>query len=101
MDIVTATLDADGIEYVVTQDVTDLIGMADDGDDAGLIEYMWTEGNYSCDCNKRLFISRQHEGVFPGEDEKDIMEHVCGRKIKLKKLTAEIGGKTYELETER
>ncbi len=22
------------------------------------MEYMWTEGNYSCDCNRALFVSR-------------------------------------------
>lgn len=29
----------------------------DDYSDEG-VEYMWTEGNYACDCNRALFWSR-------------------------------------------
>ena len=24
----------------------------------GLIRYMWSDGNYGCDCNRRLFLDR-------------------------------------------
>ena len=45
------------------------------------MEYMYLEGNYSCDCNKKLFLADaiQAEGE-PNED--------CGDEIKLKRLTA-------------
>lgn len=46
---------------------------------AGMV-YMYTEGNYSCDCNKRLFIARAYQ-----EDEPDDSE--CTDKIELVKLT--------------
>lgn len=39
-------------------------------------EWMFTEGNYSCDCNRSLFIRRQHgEHVMPELD--------CGDEIEL------------------
>ena len=42
-----------------------------DHEDQG--EYMWTEGNYGCDCNRALFHARAR-GV-PDPEEKDL---VCG-----------------------
>lgn len=39
-----------------------------------LTEYMWMEGNYSCDCNKSLFAMQQG---FP------ISELPCGDTVKL------------------
>ena len=39
-------------------------------------EYMFTEGNYACDCNRSLFIRRQYgEGSLP--------ELKCGYEIEL------------------
>lgn len=32
------------------------------------VEYMWREGNYSCDCNRSLFLQRQC-GVVLADDE--------------------------------
>jgi hypothetical protein len=46
------------------------------------IEFMWEEGNWSCDCNKSLMIQRQVDPDFPEMD--------CGDEIKLVKL--EIAG---------
>ena len=43
------------------------------------IEYMWTEGNYSCDCNRELFIKRQQ-----GEDAPD---RECGETYELISMT--------------
>ena len=43
------------------------------------IEHMWNEGNYSCDCNRRLFIERLRNGGFDGETP-------CGETIKLVEL---------------
>lgn len=38
-------------------------------------EYIYREGNYSCDCNRSLFIQRQCDPAFP-----DLQ---CGDKIKM------------------
>lgn len=35
-------------------------------------DYMWTEGNYGCDCNRHLFFERA------AGREPDIDEHTCG-----------------------
>lgn len=40
--------------------------------------YMWEDGNYSCDCNKGLFIQRQCDPDFP--------EMKCGKSIELVSL---------------
>lgn len=44
------------------------------------VVYMYTEGNYSCDCNLRLFIARAHQ-----EDEPEYI--ACGDTIELERLT--------------
>ncbi len=43
------------------------------------IEFMWREGNYSCDCNRRLFIGRLTD---PSYDD----DLPCGDTIKLLSL---------------
>lgn len=42
-------------------------------------EYIYREGNYSCDCNKALFIQRQCDPDFP--------DFTCGDKIKMVSLS--------------
>lgn len=44
----------------------------------GQWRYIWEEGNYSCDCNRALFIVRQCDVAFP--------EFKCGDKIKMVSL---------------
>ena len=44
-------------------------------------EFMFTEGNYSCDCNKSVFIRQFCDKDFP--------EMKCGEKIKLIKIWEE------------
>lgn len=44
-------------------------------------EHMWREGNYSCDCNKRLFLAREC-GIDPEFDDED-HENPCGDFIEL------------------
>ena len=39
------------------------------------VPFMWAEGNFSCDCNKSIFINDQCDSSFP------ILE--CGEEIKL------------------
>lgn len=46
-------------------------------------EYMFTEGNYSCDCNKNLFLADAAQESSAWDHDND-----CGDKIKLKRLTA-------------
>lgn len=44
------------------------------------IVFSYTENNYSCDCNRRLFIARAYQ-----EDEPE--DRGCSEDIKLKRLT--------------
>ena len=44
--------------------------------------YIYTEGNFSCDCNRRLFLADA------AQVERDDENDECGEEIKLKKLTA-------------
>ena len=44
--------------------------------------FMWTDGNYGCDCNRSLFIQRQCDESFP--------EMECGDSIELTKLEIEL-----------
>ena len=48
------------------------------------IEFMFTEGNYSCDCNRRLFLARAHQQDDPGDGE----DNPCGDTMILERLTA-------------
>ena len=36
-------------------------------------EFMWTDGNYSCDCNRALYFARA-----AGEDDTEAWEQKCG-----------------------
>lgn len=45
------------------------------------VKSMWHKGNYSCDCNKRLFLAREC-GIDPHYDE-DGVENPCGDTIEL------------------
>lgn len=59
----------------------------DDYDDPWHVLFMWTEGNFGCDCNKSLFIQRQCDDDFPDRD--------CGDDIALVSLVAEDGTTLY------
>ena len=50
--------------------VQDELENANDG-----LPYIWAEGNYSCDCNRALFIQRQCDPEFP--------DMLCDETIKL------------------
>jgi hypothetical protein len=43
--------------------------------------YYWAEGNFSCDCNRRDRINRQHPGVVPPEEIGDGLGGECGDTI--------------------
>lgn len=48
------------------------------------VEFMYREGNYNCDCNRRLFLDR-HCG-FRLEDQLDPDDNMCGDTIELVSL---------------
>ena len=50
-------------------------------EDLSVLLFLWEEGNFSCDCNRRLFIIRQEE-----EREALDEEIPCGKTIKLLRL---------------
>jgi hypothetical protein len=45
------------------------------------MEYMFMEGNYSCDCNKVLFLAWAHQQPEPKEPP-------CGENMPIKRMTA-------------
>lgn len=49
--------------------------------------YIWTEGNFGCDCNMSLFIQRQCHNGFHVKD--------CGDSITLVSIVAEDGTRVY------
>jgi hypothetical protein len=51
----------------------------------GLVWYMWTDGNYACDCNRGPFIEDQHDVVIPLTENE--YGNTCGRTINLVGLT--------------
>lgn len=50
------------------------------GDD----EFIWTDGNYSCDCNRLAFIAEEHPDAVP--DEWNWEDAKCGDTIELVSL---------------
>lgn len=74
-DAIKAVYSFDGKEYVTFHD--HYIWVQPD-DYEGQWEYIYREGNYSCDCNKSLFIQRQCDPSFP--------DMTCGHKIKMTSL---------------
>ncbi len=58
----------DGQQHIIVEDYHDGI------------EYMWEEGNYACDCNRRLFIARLTDPNFSADDPS---LEPCGHTIQL------------------
>ncbi len=75
MSLLRVTLQHEGREYVIEDD--------HDWTEEGA-DYMWSEGNFSCDCNRRLFIARQTD---PDGDS----HFPCGETVELVRL--ELRGK--------
>lgn len=74
----------DGVEYEFEDEWNSYTG----GDLAEAVEFQWTEGNYSCDCNRSLFINRHCDNApesWPDENEDGYMK--CGDRIELVSLT--------------
>jgi len=55
--------------------------------------WQWTEGNYGCDCNKRLFMARAGA---PGYSADASIDTDCGEGIVLEKIVAEDGNVLFE-----
>jgi hypothetical protein len=81
MKTVVAELEYEGKQYTVTRDDWDENAdyLREDYGLEQLVYYMWTEGNYACDCNRILFM---------GLDDPDSDEFPpCGDTVKLLSLT--------------
>jgi len=76
--IAEATLIQDGKAYTYSMPYVGC-SMSNE-DDLYLVESMWTDGNYSCDCNRAAFIAQLR-----GEDDPDAP---CGNTIMLLSLVA-------------
>jgi hypothetical protein len=82
----TAVLEYDGTRYTITQDDWDDEEAYYDEPEEMLrsADYMWTDGNYSCDCNRLLFIDRQYFDEDASWD-----RYRCGKAITLISLSLE------------
>lgn len=54
-------------------------------------DYMWADGNFSCDCNRSLFFDRAGSGPEPSLDEVQ-----CGNDAYSVRITDDAGGVVYE-----
>lgn len=84
MNELVAVLEYDGKQYTVHRDWTPLNDETPE-ENEHLAYYMWTEGNYSCDCNRFAFISYEYDDAPGPEDENGYIP--CGETIKLVSLT--------------
>jgi hypothetical protein len=57
------------------------------------LEYIWTEGNYACDCNRELFF-RRALGETPGSD---LREFHCGDGVRYALDWLEVDGERVPL----
>jgi hypothetical protein len=88
--LVTAVLEHDGTRYPITQDWNDDEDFYDTPEEMfDNAYYMWTEGNYSCDCNRLLFIDRRYFDEDASWD-----TYRCGETITLISLSMENAEKT-------
>lgn len=63
------------IVFIRKNDTGEIVSYRDDyAKDVYGGDYIWAEGNYSCDCNRSLFFGRA-KGTL---DENDESESVCG-----------------------
>ena len=53
-------------------------------------EYMWSDGNYSCDCNRSLFFARATGGEVGLEESED-----CGNASYRVRITDDNGSRLY------
>ena len=72
----TITLEYQGRQYIYQQEFTETNDTYKTTEE--LVEYLYEEGNYACDCNRSDFIAEYCDEGFP--------EFECGREIKLVSL---------------
>lgn len=53
--------------------------------------WIWTDGNYACDCNKRVFMARAGALGYSDDEDTD-----CGDTIVLEKIVADDGRVLYQ-----
>jgi len=57
---------------------------------ANIQEFVWTEGNFACDCNRQIFLDRRdgaEKDWIPDDGlPRDTDPYPCGHKIELKEL---------------
>jgi hypothetical protein len=86
MSLVSATFSYKGEQFVVQMDWFPWSDRHDTLEETfALAEYMFTEGNYSCDCNRSLFIGRHASA--------DLPEMECGEEIELICLEVTLHGR--------
>lgn len=56
-----------GVEAEYSDDSPGRLGWTRDEDHEYSVEWQWTEGNYGCDCNRSLFLSR----MIPGYEKRE------------------------------
>ena len=82
---IVAVLEYDRKQYLVHMGWSHPDEDADDQEIERLAWYMWTDGNYSCDCNRLAFIACEYDDYPDLEDENGYPP--CGETIKLVRLT--------------
>lgn len=55
---------------VMHYDAPDIVGFIDDG---SFNEFIWSDGNFACDCNRRLFFERALDANYD-----DDIDYDCG-----------------------
>lgn len=83
MENLFATLEYEGKQYTIGMEWGRHPGDTDE-EYRGHAYYMWTDGNYGCDCNRFAFISYDYDD-YPGEEDED-GNFRCGETIKLVSL---------------
>lgn len=74
----TATLEYEGKQYTVTESYHESWYEGAECEPAYYVEFTWSDGNNSCDCNRSALIAEQCDEMFP------MLE--CGDEIKLVSL---------------
>jgi hypothetical protein len=57
-------------------------GWDDEHDLLRTIRWMFTEGNYGCDCNRKLFLDRAHQ-----QEGDESWEYPCGDTMMIERIT--------------
>jgi hypothetical protein len=65
-------------------------------DDLEFSEFIWSEGNYSCDCNRHIFFTNRDEMEHPcGEDKYTVVDVTTLDGLKTEEMMKFLGIKLY------